>query len=159
MWEVIKTWHINVMSKEGMPTIPIQIERENCSMGLKLRHNGQTFTDDIFKFVILKENYCILVHSSFEMSLNGPLATYANLRFAHAPGMPGTFPRHQLKRKLLVSDPGMHHGTCVTHVPRCMSRSLTCGGGENVPDIPGSCANLNLMYLARGPWIIILGSK
>ena len=39
---------------------------------------------------------------------------------AHAPGMPGTFsppPR--------VSDPDMHHGTCVTHVPWCMPGSLT----------------------------------
>ena len=26
------------------------------------------------------------------------------------------FPRHRLKRKPLVSDPGMHHGTCVTHM-------------------------------------------
>ena len=25
------------------------------------------------------------------------------------------FPRHRLQRKPLVSDPGMHHGTCVTH--------------------------------------------
>ena len=41
---------------------------------------------------------------------------------AHAPGMPGTFsppPR--------VSDPDMHHGTCVTHVPWCMPGSLTSG--------------------------------
>ena len=39
---------------------------------------------------------------------------------AHAPGMPGTFslpPR--------VSDPDMHHDTCVTHVPWCMPGSLT----------------------------------
>ena len=34
----------------------------------------------------------------------------------------------------------MHHGTCVTHVPWCMSGSLTCGYGENVPGIPGTCA-------------------
>ena len=34
----------------------------------------------------------------------------------------------------------MHHGTCVTHVPWCMSGSLTCGDGENVPSIPGACA-------------------
>ena len=34
----------------------------------------------------------------------------------------------------------MHHGTCVTHVPWCMSGSLTRGGGENVPGIPGACA-------------------
>ena len=38
------------------------------------------------------------------------------------------FPHHQLKRKPLVSNPGMHHGTCVTHVPWCMSGSLTRGG-------------------------------
>ena len=38
----------------------------------------------------------------------------------------------------------MHHGTCVTHVPWCMSGSLTCGDGENVPGIPGACAPANL---------------
>ena len=41
------------------------------------------------------------------------------LRVAHASGMPGTFsppPR--------VSDPDMHHGTCVKHVPWCMPGSL-----------------------------------
>ena len=50
------------------------------------------------------------------------------------------FPRRRFQRKPLVSDPGMHHGTCVTLVPWCMSRSLTCGDGENVPGIPGACA-------------------
>ena len=39
------------------------------------------------------------------------------------------FPRHRLQRKPLISDPGMHHGTCVTHVPWCMSGSPTCDGG------------------------------
>ena len=51
---------------------------------------------------------------------NGPLARYVILRVAHAPGMPGKFsppPR--------FSDPDMHHGTCVTHVPWCMSGTLT----------------------------------
>ena len=50
------------------------------------------------------------------------------------------FPIHRLQRKPLVSDPDMHHGTCVTHVPWCMSGSLTCGGGKNVPGIPSACA-------------------
>ena len=50
------------------------------------------------------------------------------------------FPCRRLQRKLLVSDPDMHHGTCVTHVPWCMSGSLTRGVGENVPGIPGACA-------------------
>ena len=61
------------------------------------------------------------------------------------------FPRHRLQRKLLVSDPGMHHSTCVTHVPWCMSGSLTRGGGENVPRIPSACVTHNFTYLARGP--------
>ena len=53
---------------------------------------------------------------------NGPLASYVKLWVAHAPGMPGTFsppPR--------VSDPDMHHGTCVTHVSWCMPGSLSSG--------------------------------
>ena len=51
------------------------------------------------------------------------------------------FHRHRLRRKPLVSDPSMHHGTCVTHVPWCMSGSLTHGGGENAPGIPVACAS------------------
>ena len=56
---------------------------------------------------------------------------------AHAPGMPGTFsPSPQ------VSDPDMHHGTCVTHVPWCMPGSLTSSflwnrrRGETFPAFP-----------------------
>ena len=63
------------------------------------------------------------------------------------------FPRHRLQRKPLVGDPGMHHGTCVTQVPWCMSTSLTRGCGENVPGIPSACATLNFTYLERGPWV------
>ena len=53
---------------------------------------------------------------------HGLLARYAKLRVAHAPGMLGTFsPPPQ------VSDPDMHHGMWVTHVPWCMQGSLTSG--------------------------------
>ena len=61
------------------------------------------------------------------------------------------FPRHWFQRKPIVNDPGLHHGTCVTHMPWCMSRSLTRGGGENVPGIPGACATRKFTYLVRGP--------
>ena len=37
------------------------------------------------------------------------------------------FPRHRLQRKPLISDPSMHHDSCVTHMPWCMSGSLTRG--------------------------------
>ena len=83
---------------------------------------------------------------------NGPLARYATLRVAHAPGMPGTFsppPR--------VSDPVMHHGSCVTHVPLCMSDrylavSFEVGGGGNVLGIPDAKATHNFTYLVKDPW-------
>ena len=62
------------------------------------------------------------------------------------------FPRRRFQRKPLVSDPGMHHGTCVTHVPWCMSGSLTCGDGENVPGIPGACAPAILRIWQEAHW-------
>ena len=68
-------------------------------------------------------------------------------------------PRHRIQRKPLVSDPGMHHGTCVAHVPCCMSGSPIRGGGETVPGIPGACATRSFTYLARGPlllWYIVV---
>ena len=54
--------------------------------------------------------------------IHGSFYWCVKLRIAHAPGMPGTFslpPR--------VSDPDMHHGTCVTHVPWYAPGSLTSG--------------------------------
>ena len=74
------------------------------------------------------------------------------LRDAHAPGMSGTFSPPQR-----VSNPDMHHGTCVTHVPWCMPGSLTSGSlwsrwWGNVPVIPDACATRNFTHLVRGPW-------
>ena len=68
-------------------------------------------------------------------------------------------PRRRFRRKPLLSDPGMHHGTCVTHVPWCMSGSLTCGDGENVPGIPGACAPaiLRIWQEAHGNYCCIIG--
>ena len=86
--------------------------------------------------------------SCINPAIYGPLSRYnCGLRMRR-----GCFPRHRFQRKPLVSDPGMHHGTCVTHVPWCMSGSLSPGGGENVPGIPGACATRNFTYLVRGPW-------
>ena len=54
--------------------------------------------------------------------VHGPLARYVKLRVVHAPGMPVTF-----SPPPWVSDPDMHHGTCVPHEPRYRSGSLTSG--------------------------------
>ena len=88
----------------------------------------------------------------FALHVRGPLTRYVKLRDAHLPGMPVyLFSRHRLQRNPLVSDPGMHHGTCITHVPWCMSGWLTRGGGKNVPGIPGARATRNFSYLVKCP--------
>ena len=76
--------------------------------------------------VVQLSNYTNVIFSNVRCAsvhfIHGPLARYVKLRVAHAPVMPGTFfppPR--------VSDPDIHQGTCVTHVPWCMPGSLTRG--------------------------------
>ena len=73
---------------------------------------------------------------------------------AHAPGMPGTFsppPR--------VSDPDMHHGMCVTHVPWCMSGSQTCGllwsrwRGKRSRHSRRMRTTCTFTYMVRGPMV------
>ena len=93
------------------------------------RLNGLLYLNWYFRFIALcgicfqpyRVLSSVLNYRAFH-GCNGPLAKYVKLRVAHAQGMPGTFsppPR--------VSDPDMHHGTCVTHVPWCMPGSLTSG--------------------------------
>ena len=56
------------------------------------------------------------------MLRHGPLTRCVKMWVAHALGMSGTFSPPQR-----VSDPDMHHGMCVAHVPWCMPGSLTSG--------------------------------
>ena len=87
---------------------------------------------DTFAFAMLSRNTsCTVVETLPSNSIAWLLMTWRRgelwascqiRKIADAPGMPGTFsppPR--------VSDPDMHHGTCVTHVPWCMPGSLTIG--------------------------------
>ena len=74
------------------------------------------------KFISVILNMLLSLSELHGIISYGPLARYVKLRVAHALGMPGTFsppPR--------ISDPDMHQGTCVTHVPWCISGSLTSG--------------------------------
>ena len=87
------------------------------------------------------------------VSWHEPLARYVILRVARAPGMPGTFsPPPQF------SDPDLHHGTCVTHVPWCMSGSLTRSflwsrsRGKTFPAFLAHARSVIFLYLVRGPW-------
>ena len=86
---------------------------------------------------------CLTSKPRLKWEQYGPLARYVKLPWTFSPP-----PR--------VSDPDMHHGTCVTHVPWCIPGSLTNGflwsrWRENVPGIAGACANRNFTYVVRGP--------
>ena len=61
---------------------------------------------------------------------------------------------------LLIIDPDLHHGTCVTHVPWCIPGSLTSGflwsrWRGNVPGIPGACATRNLRIWYETHWTLM----
>ena len=81
------------------------------------------WSDEQIAFELYRHLRCLQVH----YSKRNYHTTWASCQIrkiagAHAPGMPGTFsPSPQ------VSDPDMHPGTCVTHVPWCMPGSLTIG--------------------------------
>ena len=89
-------------------------------------HHYSFFKTRFFGISIAKAAGKIMSNSSVEMShataSHGPLARYVKLRVAHASGMPG-----MVSPTPWVSDPDMNHGTCVTHVPLCISGSLTTG--------------------------------
>ena len=96
----------------------------------------------------------LVMHSSLiELGHHWPLIIYVKLRVAHAPGMPGTF-----SPPPPISDPDMHHGTRVKHVPWYMPGSLTNGllwsrWRRKCSRHSGACATRNFGYLVRGPLI------
>ena len=77
-----------------------------------------------------------MMHFTGNYRYNGPLTRCVKFRVAYVPGMTGKFSRHRLQQKPLVSDPSIHHGTCVTHMPWCILGSLTRGGEEAFPVFP-----------------------
>ena len=83
-------------------------------MGVVVSSRIRSMQRNVFKLSNTTINcaYTVKYGSSFHTTSHGPLARYVQLRVALAPGMPGTF-----SPPLRVSDPDMHHGTCVTHVP------------------------------------------
>ena len=55
-----------------------------------------------------------------------------------------------------VTDPVMHHGTCVTHVPSCMPGSLTSGFLWSRCRWKHARRMRNFTYLVRGPCMIFV---
>ena len=109
----------------------------HCFFGFYTQQYNIAFTDET-----QKNSVCMGL-------LPDKVSQYCGLRMC--PEYQECFPWHWLQRKPLVSDPGMHHGTCITDVPWCILGSLTHDGGENVHGVPGACATRSFTYLERGP--------
>ena len=96
-----------------------------------LPHNGpvtRSITSSWYTcFILLSHIKMSRVHYTCELYLPlfsrmvsmGLFDRYVKRWFAHVPGMPRTF-----FSSLQVSDPDMHHGTWLMHVPWCMPGSL-----------------------------------
>ena len=82
----------------------------------KLIHESKVFHKfKLWIYVLLQS----LQHCVYILLDHRPLVRYVKLRVVHTSGMFSPPPR--------VSDPDVHHGTCVTHVPWCMPGSQTHG--------------------------------
>ena len=95
------------------------------------------------------------IHTKLWNIVTHPWASYQirNIAGCACAGNAGNvFPRRRFQRKPLVSDPGMHHGTCVTHVPWCMSGSLACSERGKRSRHSRRMRTRNFAYLARGPY-------
>ena len=86
----------------------------------------------------------------WEEARHGSLSRYVTLWVAHAPGMPGTF-----SQPPLVSDPDMHHGTCM------MCNHLKWRNNQNKESKRERCATyiiyLLLCSIATGIWHNVFG--
>ena len=77
-------------------------------------------------------HHAVILHKEFGRNVSndrvttvlpdGTLARFKNYMLRMRRECRERFPRHRR-----VTDPDMHHGTCVTHVPWCMPGSLTSG--------------------------------
>ena len=140
--------------------VRIQFQRDTASGKLNVNYVDITLSEIAVIYICVY--VCVCVCKSARLCAgniigldcswaNGPLVRYVKLRVAHALGMPETF-----SQPSRISDPDMHQGTCVTHVPWCMPGSLISyvGGEENIPSIPDTCATHNFGYLVRGPCLM-----
>ena len=131
---------------------------------VSLTNDGKNYffsTDTQIKRQIIRKSIHVSRQTSIQLVQWASYQIHKIAGCACAGNAGNEFPRRRFKRKPLVSDPGMHHGTCVTHVPWCMSGSLTCGDGENVPGIPGACAPAILRIWqeahGKGLWLSVAG--
>ena len=117
----------NIMSNVDLgPCATYHIHRESHH---KLKHRKISFVHNILRRYPIGSK-CCTEHGNIPSVPYGPLTRFVNFECRDR------FPRHRLQRKPLVCDPGMYHDTCVTHVPWCMSGTLTHGGGEMFPVFP-----------------------
>ena len=133
MYGIDATWPIfSTLKTEMKMRYTVTLKRNNAmalKVSLTVSFGCLRLILALFVLYIAKGScLCWMVKSpSYPVSTFTPWAYYQIRKIASCACAGNVFPRRRFQRKLLVSDPGMHHGTCVTHVPWCMSGSLTCG--------------------------------
>ena len=145
------------MTSENIPAIFSTYIIESLFLEIRMEAliTGQYYGGDETLTNYVNEMRTTLVQITWPPNRLNPWAScqIRKIAGAHVRGMPGTFsPSPQ------ISDPDMHHGTCVTHVPWCMPGSLTSGflwkrrRGKTFPAFPAHAqpAILRIWYEAHG---------
>ena len=113
---LIFVWTANIFPHQGRrPPCWLQLI---AAVGNCRSHWAYCYSYPTHSFFCL---WCLKIPAEVDQH-HGLLTRYVKLWAAHAPGMPEMF-----SPPPMVSDPDMHRGTCVTHVPWCMTGSLTSG--------------------------------
>ena len=95
---------------------------------------------------------------------HGPLNRYIKLWVAQAPGMPGTFSLLTTSKETTSLWSRHASGTCITHMPWCMSGSLARGGRANRSlafPVHAQCAILHIwqeahVFMRQEGWMPIM---
>ena len=122
-----------------MPTTCYHMASHRSHSQLMFRYMGDRLCTTLFS--VKSTTAChqqLCLRTNHDLTLT-PWASYQIRKIAGCActGNAGNvLPAIRLQWKPPVSDHGMHHGTCGTHVPWCMSGSLTGAVGEAFPAFP-----------------------
>ena len=145
---------LSPVSKWAPSVLFVNLAFNNCSSWLYLMimyailYNYLQGRLVLVKFILL----CCVLSCAMICIFCVPWASYQIRKIAGcacAGNAGNVFPRRRFQRKPLVSVPGMHHGTCVTHIAYLRWRGKRSRHSRRM-------RTPNFAYLARGPCYISL---
>ena len=153
----IALWRVAIRSLPLPGCFSFQSPQHSAPPGVEGGDDLKTLIHPLHHDLHLSVLFSLLLQLDY-IEIHGPLTRYVKLWDAHAPGMPGTFFPPPTSKETVNKRPGMHYGTCVTHVPWYMSGSLIHGGGENVPEYSRRMRNPQFYVSGKRPMSLTLKS-